>query len=283
MVLPKPSISNNEFLIWQLLIEERCGLYFRANKSEYLSSKLWQRTKLLGIETYNNYYNYIVFNPGGKQEWEKLIELLVVNETSFFRHSSSFDALANSIIPKLLKDTSKAKTPIKAWSAGCATGEEAYSIAMTLLDLSEAHNLEVIVLGTDISELVLEKARNGVYKPTVLKQIPPYYKEKYLDFVKEGVDYLYKIKSKVKSIVKFTKVNLNRLIDYSIPEQDIIFCQNVLIYFQHQQQIKLITELSQRLTLGGFLFLGPGEVVELKVEGLQKLAIDDCLIYQRIK
>ncbi|KAF0227874.1 MAG: chemotaxis protein methyltransferase CheR, partial [bacterium] len=275
--------SNNEFLIWQLLIEERCGLYFRPNKSEYLSSKLWQRTKLLGIETYNNYYNYIVFNPGGKQEWEKLVELLVINETSFFRHSSSFDALANSIVPKLLKDTSKIRTSIKVWSAGCATGEEAYSLAMTLLDLSEAYGLEVIVLGTDISELVLEKARNGVYKPGVLKQIPPYYKEKYLDFVKEGAEYLYKIKSNVKRVVKFTRVNLNRLIDYSISEQDIIFCQNVLIYFQHQQQIKLITELSQRLNVGGLLFLGPGEVVELKVDGLQKLAIDDCLIYQRIK
>ncbi|MBI4852762.1 MAG: hypothetical protein HY819_13285 [Acidobacteria bacterium] len=281
MVLPKPMISNNEFKIWQLLIEERCGLYFRESKSDYLSSKLWQRTELLGIKTYNNYYNYIVFNSRGKEEWEKLVELLVINETSFFRHTSSFDVLANSIVPKLINSSSK--TSISAWSAGCATGEEAYSLVMTLLDFSETYNLEVVVLGTDISELVLERARNGIYKAAILKQISPYHKDKYLDFVKEGSNHFYKIKDEIKNTVKFSKVNLSKLIDCPVLEQDIIFCQNVLIYFQPQQQIKVVKELGQRLKVGGFLFLGPGEIVELKAEHLQKLAFDDCLIYQRIK
>lgn len=281
MVLPKPVMSDNEFKLWQLLIEEHCGLYFRESKSDFLSSKLWHRIKLLGITTYSNYYNYIVFNPKGKEEWEKLVELLVINETSFFRHTSSFDVLANSIVPKLIN--SAGKTSISAWSAGCATGEEAYSLVMTLLDFLETYNLEVFVLGTDISELVLEKARNAVYKTTILKQVSPYHKEKYLDFVKEDSKYFYKIKDKVKNFIKFSKVNLNRLVDFPVLEQDIIFCQNVLIYFQHEQQIKVIKQLGQRLKIGGFLFLGPGEIVELKIDYLQKLTFDDCLIYQRIK
>lgn len=283
MVLPKPQISNNEFQIWQLLIEERCGLYFGDNKSEFLSSKLWHRMKFLGIENYNNYYNYVVFNSRGKDEWKNLVELLVINETRFFRHHPSFDTLANCLFPKLIANSSSTKTTINVWSAGCSTGEEAYSLAITLLDLIENHNLELVVLGSDISDLVLEKARNATYKINVLKQITPYYKEKYMDFVKDGNQFFYKIKDNVKKIVKFTKINLTELVNYPLPEQDIIFCQNVLIYFRYQQKIKLIKELSQKISLGGFLFLGPGEIVELNVDGLQKLTIDDCLIYQRIK
>lgn len=282
IVLPKPQISNNELQLWQLLIEDRCGLYFGVNKSEFVSSKLWQRMKFVGIEGYNNYYNYVVFNPKGKEEWKNLVELLVINETSFFRHNPSFNALASYIFPKLIND-GQIKTTINVWSAGCSTGEETYSLTFTLLDLLENYNLQLNVLGTDLSDIVLEKAKSAVYKLNALKSVNPYYKEKYMDFFKEGNQIFYKIKDSVKTFVRFAKVNLIELIDYPIKEQDIIFCQNVLIYFRQQQKVKLIKELSQKINLGGFLFLGPGEVVELKVDGLQKLTINDCLIYQRIK
>lgn len=283
IVLPKPQISNNEFQLWQLLIEERCGLYFGDNKIEFLSSKLWHRMRLLGIENCNNYYNYVVFNSKGKGEWKNLVELLVINETRFFRHSPSFSALASYILPKLINEIYLTKTAINVWSAGCSTGEETYSLAMTLLDLIENANLELNVLGSDISEIVLEKARNATYKMAVLKQVNPYYKEKYMDFIKEENQFFYKIKDNLKKVVKFTRINLTELVNYSLLEQDIIFCQNVLIYFRHQQKIRLIKELSQKISLGGFLFLGPGEIVELELDNLQKLKADDCLIYQRIK
>ncbi|MBI5029107.1 MAG: protein-glutamate O-methyltransferase CheR [Chloroflexi bacterium] len=289
-----PAMSATEYEVWQKFIQDRCGLYFTQTRQRYLRQRLWERMRLCAIKSYSEYYRYVVYNSRGGDEWAEILTLLLNNETSFFRHVPSFDALARYVLPELTKEKSRhGVTSMTMWSAGCAAGQEAYSLAMTFLEFLSSTppidekgmsrtSWQLMVTGTDIDLPALDKARRAQYKASEVRYMPEAQRNRYVRVVSEdkGVPSNYKVVDTVRAVTQFGHLNL---IDpaYWVSAQDVIFCQNVLLYFELESRLAVVQRLCQCLNPGGFLFLAPAEVVGLKLPGIQLVRQPDSLIYQR--
>ena len=289
-----PAMSSGEYEVWYKLIQDRCGLYFTPNRQRYLRLRLWERMRLRGIKSYGDYYHYVVYNARGGDEWTEILTLLLNNETSFFRHTPSFDVLARHVLPELTKEKSRHGIhSMMLWSAGCAAGQEAYSLAMTFFDflalvpfgdaIQVSHaGWQLKVIGTDIDLPALERARRAQYKLSEVRYMPEAQRQRYLRVVAEdkGAPSKYQVIDAVRAVTQFSQLNL---IDpnYWVSGQDVIFCQNVLLYFELEQRLAVVQRLCHCLNPGGFLFLAPAEVVGLKLPGIQLVRQPDSLIYQR--
>ncbi|MEW6735266.1 MAG: protein-glutamate O-methyltransferase CheR [Acidobacteriota bacterium] len=276
-------MSASEHQVWREFVERRCGIDFGETRIDYLCMRLWERMRLREMTNYNYYYHYVAFNPQGEQEWNELVELLVTKETSFFRHQPSFKALQDYVLPQLISlRQSQGVNSLNIWSACCATGEEPYSLAMVLLKSIEPDLIQLKVLGSDISKTALEYARIGRYKPTAIRSMPIDYQKNYLFEVEDRQGSYYQVHDNVKAITQFSQFNFKQLDECWIKDQDVIFCQNVLIYFRPEYRIAAVEQLCQRLKPGGFLFLGPGEIVGLKLPGIEASHLENSSVYQRI-
>lgn len=299
-----PPITPVEYEIWRDFIHQRCGLWLSERRLEFLRGHLWERMQARRISSYGEYYYFVTFNPAGEQEWERLQERLLIYETGFFRHPPSFRALADFLLPDLLARRAEwDSNDVTMWSAGCATGPEAYSLAMTFLDsLAQPDRWQLRVTGTDISRTALARAKAGVYRPTQVRFMPAHYRDTYLvrlesDGGGENAAAFsehppalslrdptrYRVRDDVRALVRFGYLNLNDPASYWVSAQDIIFCQNVLIYFKPECRADVVQRLCQRLNPGGYLFLAPAEVVGLKLPGVQPVRLPDSLIYQRTR
>ena len=215
-----------------------------------------------------------------------LLDLLLNNESSFFRHTPSYEALQQHVLPALIQEKERQGVKHMAmWSAGCANGQEAYSLAMAFHEVAgvaEAGAWQMKVWGSDISQKSLRKAKNGRYKPFDVRTMPELMRRKYMNVTGNGRDAIYEITPSVKKSVTFAELNFTDPDNYWITAQDVIFCQNVLIYFQLAQRIQIVEQLCHRLAPGGYLFLAPAEVVGLKLAGIQPLRLEESLIYQKV-
>lgn len=279
----RPEISELEFELWRDLIEARCGTRFTETRVRYLTRCLWQRMRPAGLKTYGDYYRRVVYGPEGEAEWAELLELLLNRETGFFRHPPSYEALAARVVPELV--AVRARQGIHAltgWSAGCSGGHEPYSLAMVLRAHTDPARWEVKVCGSDVSETALAEARRGRYKAAGAEAVPPEYRSRFLERSENGSGVVYQVSPELRSIVQLGKLNLTQPATYWVGAQDVIFCQNVLIYFRPERRLQVVQELARKLKPGGFLFLAPGEVVGLKLPGLASVHFDNSLAYQRI-
>jgi len=288
-----PEISVADYLVWRDYIKKCCGHFITEGRIRFLRQRLWERMLLLNITKYIDYYHFVAFNPQGGEEWLALLELLVNNETSFFRHQPSFLALEECVFPALreLKEQNNDLT-LRMWSAGCSTGQEPYSLAMTFGEVLASHpeplseggwgGVKQLIYGTDICLNALEKARSGVYKPHELRQLPEEYLLRYMEKKDVGNKVSYSLVKFIQEVVKFGYLHLLDPSSYWITAQDIIFCQNVMIYFESTNRLELVRRLSQRLNPGGYLFLGPAEVVGLRLPGFQLINFKDVLLYRKI-
>lgn len=277
----QPELAKLEYEVWQDFIWQRSGLYFTENRVRFLSQRLWERMRIHKMKTYSEYYHYVAFNPSGNKEWIELLELLLNNETGFFRHQPSFDALSEHVLPELKKHKRKHGIDIiTMWSAGCSAGQEAYSLAMTSLSTPDTDQWQVKVTGSDISQGSLEKARRGRYRNFELRYLPELYQKMFLKKLQDGS---YQVVDRVRALVQFGYLNLSDPSSYWVSAEDVIFCQNVLIYFKPESRLEIVRRLCQRLNPGGYLFLAPAEVVGLKLPGIQAVRFTDSLVYQRIQ
>ncbi len=289
--LPPSELSTLECDLWQALIQQRCGLFFSESRLRLLRQSLWERLRLHHMRNYGEYYNYVLFHPGGDREWKVLLELLLNHETSFFRHQPSYHALVTHVLPALLGEPKRART-LCMWSAGCATGQEAYSLAMTFLESQRTQDFHVKVLGSDISQQALAKARCGQYKRHELRQLPDYYRQQYFTVMYDESTVMYEVNARVRALVEFRYINLCDPTTFPLPPlpglhglvggMDVIFCQNVLIYFSRESRVEIVQRLCQHLRVGGYLLLGPAEVVGLQLPGVQSVRLADALIYRRV-
>jgi len=299
-VLP-PEMSNLEYEVWREFIQQRCGMYFSENRLYSLRQRLWERMRLRKTYNYSEYYHFVAYNSEGKEEWEELLETLLNQETGFFRHPPSFEALTGVALPELMRAKQKAgvKT-ITMWSAGCATGQEPYSLAMAFLETTAPKSFQqrgnaipfsseqslgrwqVKVSASDISQRALERARRGRYKPHEVRFMPEHYREKYMFTINENGNTIRQVNDQARDLVQFGQINLHDPATYWISAQDVIFCQNVLIYFNPEKRLEVVSRLCQRLNPGGYLFLAPAEVVGLKLPGIQSVRLTDVLVYQRV-
>ena len=253
-------LTLKSFNEWRKFIYNLCGIYFQDNKKYLLESRLHKRIKHLGIETFEKYLEYLKTNPKREEEKKQLYEAITINETYFFRNQPQLDALVASIIPEVLNSKPGPFQKINIWSAASSSGEEAYSIAMMLNEmiLPKYPHLKVEIIGTDINYAVIETAKLGVFKEYSIRNTPPIYLKKY--FTK--VDNTYVIDPKIKNMVNFKVLNLYddnsmRLMGKS----DVIYCANVLIYFDLESKIKVINSLYNNLNPNGYLFIGYSETL----------------------
>ncbi len=287
-----PDISESELALWQDLIQQRSGHYFSQSRHRFLRQRLWERMCLLGINNYYDYYKFIVFNPKGAAEWLALQEQMLNTETSFFRHDPSFRALNEYVLPRLCSAKQKQQNKvITMWSAGCSTGQEAYSLAMTFFEAKAAlpqcldkggwGDGRLKISASDICSRAIDKAKSGRYKAHELRFLSPYYLKQYMDVIEENGNTVYQVKKQIRSAVQYGYLHLHELENYWIQGQDIIFCQNVLIYFEQASRLDIVSRLCQCLNPGGYLFLGPAEIVGLDLDNIQLIRLKDVLVYQR--
>ncbi len=254
-------LSLKSFEIWRKYIYDSTGIYFQDNKKYLLESRLQKRIMHLGIKTFEEYFDFIKFNPSGSTEIKYLYEAITINETFFFRNQPQLDALVTTMLPEIISSKQKlGKNRIRIWSAASSSGEEAYSIAMMINDLIKPKypNIEYEIVGTDISNTVIDTAKRGIYKEYSIRNTPAYYLKKY--FRTNGTSF--ELDPKIKSMATFKLLNLyDDLSMRTMINFDVIFCANVLIYFDQTSKVKVVNHLYNSLYKDGYLFIGYSETL----------------------
>jgi len=254
-------LSTSSFEIWRSYIYELCGIYFQDNKKYLLESRLLKRINYLKLNSFEEYLKFLKFNPQARTERRYLYEAITINETFFFRNQPQLDALTTKIFQETIEAKRKlGQRKIRIWSAASSSGEEAYSVAMVITDMIKPKfpDIEFEIVGTDINEDVLERARSGVYKEYAIRNTPAFFLKKY--FQVDGMNYI--IDPKLKNMVKFSFLNLYDDIKMrSMSNFDIVFCANVLIYFDVKSKVKVVSHLYNSLNRGGYLFIGYAETL----------------------
>ncbi len=255
----KLKLTQNSFENWRKYIYDLAGIYFQDNKKYLLESRLLKRIKILGLKSFEEYFNYVKKSGTRSGEISYLYEVITINETYFFRNTPQLEALVTSIVPELYT-TTRNRNKIRIWSAASSSGEEAHSIAMIFNDLIKPKfpNLNVEIIGSDISRAALNTARSGIYKEYAIRNLPPNYLRKYFKINGRS----YKLDPKIKSMVRFKELNLFDPVSMrSMVNFDVIFCANVLIYFDIDSKIKVVSNLYNSLKQKGYLFIGYSETL----------------------
>lgn len=274
-----PTVSDGHSCrAWRELLRERSGLALREPQLSALAELLPERIRARGLAGCEEYYNLLASERDGGDEWSQLIERLVSSETSFFRHPPSFEVLGAQVLPLLRQRPGISSHQVVFWSAGCSTGEEAYSLAM-IARSDPAIGENFLVWGADVSRRAIETARRARYSTKALGAIPVDYRRAFvrpLDNGREG-----QIDAALCRHVRFLQINLHSACDLCL-SYDVIFCQNVLIYFDSSAVTRFVATLGSRLSLGGFLFLGPGEAPMECPDGLAALTLGGVRVFRRI-
>ena len=224
-------------------------------------------------------YYQMLSKPGEHaSEWEALVERLINHETSFFRHPPSFDALQRHILPEL-RDARPRGGKLNLWSAGCSTGQEAYSLAMVAMD-DEALKGDFTVWGGDISRYAVDMARRGRYGPRAVATVRADYRQRFLRAVNDAGDRVPKSPTSCVSATGSWQRTSSGTTRFSV-SYDVIFCHNVLIYFSPAAVTQAVAFLASRLTLGGYLLLGPGEAPSERPLGLVQVSVNGVRAFQR--
>lgn len=262
-VLPKQLLmSVNMFQDFRKYIYESTGIYFQDNKKYLLESRLQRRINFLGLKSFEEYFNLIKNGSGFSDEKRYFYEAITINETFFFRNQPQLDALVSSILPPIIANkNSTGKNKIRIWSAASSSGEEAYSVAMVFHDLIKPKypNMELEIVGTDISTSIVEIANQGIYKEYSIRNSPPYYLKKYFK-VSNGT---YEVVPEIKKMATFKVMNLyDDFMMKTMLNFDVVICANVLIYFDAASKIKVVSHLYNSLNRGGYLFIGYSETLQ---------------------
>jgi len=257
-------MSQAEFARFSEFIIGQCGIKMPPSKKIMLEARLQKRLRALGIPTFGDYYKYIHSEPGSS-ELVHMLDAVTTNKTDFFREPVHFQFLAQTILPETLPGQEGAKRqdgPLFLWSAGCSTGEEPYTLAMVLSDFAHQHPVfRFSIIATDISTKVLDRAREGIYDEDRVKAVPLDLKQRYILRSKDRGRSLVRIVPELRNAVQFKRLNLmEESFSFSEP-LDVIFCRNVIIYFDRTTQERLILRFCRVLKPDGYLFLGHSESV----------------------
>lgn len=274
-------MKSEEFSSWRQFIYDKTGIYFQDNKKYLLESRLLKRINFLNLSTYDEYLKYVKYNSNGRKEETFLYEVITINETFFFRNQPQLDVLVTNIFPEVISIKEKlGKNKIRIWSAASSSGEEAYSIAMVINDLVKPKypNIEFEIVGTDISQKVIDTAKKGIYKEYSVRNMPSYYFKKYFQQTSEG----FVINQALKKNVSFKLLNLNDENEMKLMSNfDVIFCANVLIYFDTNSKIKVVNSLYNALNKNGILFIGYSETLQNITKAFKVLSFPKTVSYKK--
>jgi len=248
-------IKDEEFFELADLIFKHSGITFTINKKYLIENRLSRLLHELNFTSYKDYIYYLKYNIKGKSEIQRLINLVTINETYFFRERGQIDYLVEKVIPDLIL---KGKRSIKILSAACSTGEEPYSIAIALKEKKLTEKVRIDIIGVDINTDVIKTAQEGIYRSVSFRGVNPQIISKY--FKKEELNYL--LSDEIKKMVRFMQGNLtDKLLYLKIGKCDVIFCRNVLIYFDIDTKKVVIEHFYNNLNTPGFLFLDHSETL----------------------
>jgi len=248
-------LEEDVFRLLRELIRDYCGIYFDDDMRYLIEKRLSRRVKYHHFNKFRDYFRYLLYDRNRDEELASIVDILTVNETYFFREQNQLKAFSEEVLPELKLANREGKR-LRIWSAGCSTGEEPYTIAMLILEKGLLYNWDIEIVGSDINQRVLQAARSGTYRKNSFRTTDQYFLRKY--FREE--DSLFRISDTVKQYVNFNHLNLLDPFKIKlIGAVDIIFCRNVLIYFDHASRKKVVEMFNERLVDGGYLLLGHAE------------------------
>ena len=252
-------LTEREFRRISELVYQHCGINLHDGKKELVRARLAKWLREGNFKSFDDYIQHVLDDKTGR-EFSILIDSLSTNLTSFFRERQHFEYLSEKFLSKMMeRRRSQQRFKIRGWSAGCSSGEEPYSIAITLLEaVSGQGRWDVKLLATDISTRILEAARKGVYEKERIASVGPAQKNKYLLSVLDQGQKMYQVSDALRNVVIFKYLNLIK--DWPVRGPvDFIFCRNVMIYFDKPTQQNLINRFWNVLDSGGILFTGHSE------------------------
>lgn len=265
-------LSDAEMRLLQALVYQECGMYFDARRAHFLQDRLQRRLRECRLDSFYSYYRLLI-SASGREELMCLLQNLTVNETSFFRNKAQLNLFHKQILEEIIRHKhDKRETQIRIWSAGCSTGQEAYTIAMLVADSLAYHQLRMPASGdvqwpkplvpppwkveipaSDINYSVLRAGQEGLYNEHQMSSVDYAYRLRYFDKVGDR----YAIKATIKELVHFDFHNLKT--EFLPQKNDVIFCRNVMMYFDEAEQQRLIEKFYRCLNPGGYLLVGHAE------------------------
>lgn len=239
-------------------VYEHVGIKLTAAKRIMLEARLQKRLRTLGLESYERYADYLFTEQGQQEELQHFIDVVTTNTTEFFREGRHFELLSGKVLPRWLSQYGSGRS-MQLWSAGCSFGMEPYTLAMVLADFAERRpELRFSVLATDISSRALQHAQRAIYEEERVESIPESYRKRFLLRSRERSRRLVRIAPEIRRHVTFQRLNFMETFAFKNP-MDVIFCRNVIIYFDKPTQEGLFARLCDCLRPGGYLFIGHSE------------------------
>ncbi len=288
--------SPSELKLLQSLVYQECGMCFDERREHFLQDRLQRRLRACGMDNFYSYYRLLT-SPEGKQEFAALLENLTVNETSFFRNRPQLELFQKVILEKLLQQKQERRDwTLRAWSAGCSSGQEPYTMAMLIAEALAYYYLRhplpfsmplakplipapwrVEILASDISYAALRAAQEGIYVEHQMEGVEYSYRIRYFDKLSER----YAIKRTLKDLVQFDFHNLKT--EFLPQRNDLIFCRNVMIYFDEAEQKRLVKKLWRCLNPDGYLFVGHAESLFGLTDQFQMIHLNNGTAYKRLE
>ncbi len=289
-------VSDAELKLLQALVYQECGMHFDVRRAHFLQDRLQRRLKECRLDSFYSYYRLLISDQG-RQELSKLLEDLTVNETSFFRNKAQLELFQLDILSRLIRRKKETgEYFLRIWSAGCSTGQEPYTIAMLVAETLQSNQLrsapamptvwpkpiipnpwKIEILASDLNYSVLRAGQEGSYSASQMASVDYNYRLRYFDKVGER----YAIKQAVKELVHFDFHNLKT--EYLPQQNDIIFCRNVMMYFDEAEQRRLVEKFSRCLNPGGYLFIGHAETLRNISDKFTLLFRENGTAYQRVE
>lgn len=274
----KLQLTDAEFRLFTDLLRRRCGLHFDEATRFLVERRLGRLLEESQAASVASYLYQLRSGPNSEEEFWRIIDALTTNETYFFRERSQLSALVNEVIPEAKLRATRGRRPVSIWSAGCASGEEPFSVVMLGLEAGLVPGVDFRVYASDISRAVLAKARRGVYREASFRETEPLLRQRY--FVqKEGLN---RISDEIKRHVDFIHMNL---LDESkvslLGSMDVILCRNVIIYFDAETKKRVIKTFHDKLVPGGYLLLGHSESLINVTSDFELKSLEHDLVYRR--
>ena len=278
---PLPDMDDQQFRQWVKLLEERTGTTLPPERKSFLVTNLGLRMREIGCDAYQDYFKIISSGMQGLKEWNTLVDRLTVHETRFFRHPLSLELVQDYVFNKPA-DEITGNVSMQAWSVACSTGEEAYSLAMVIDQAFKERGAPGYfgITATDISPASLLTGRKGIYNERRIKDIDPELRNEYFLPMEKNK---FQVSDYLQKRICFARMNVLDIVNEPVGKMDVIYCQNLLIYFDRPSRTEIVKNMVRHLLPGGLLILGSGELLNMDHCELEKINNPRVLAYRRVK
>ncbi|HYK05756.1 MAG TPA: protein-glutamate O-methyltransferase CheR [Thermoanaerobaculia bacterium] len=270
-------LPDDVFRLLRDQIYKKSGMWFNDSSKYLLQKRLSPRARELNFDSFQKYFYFLQYDPRADAEFDQIFDLVTTNETYFFREPAQLTAFIDEIVPDLL--SRKALKKIRIWSAGCSSGEEPYSLAMLLQEAGWYDHAAFEIFASDINQQVLSKARKGQYRENAFRATSPVLREKYFTRDTEST---WRVKDEIRNRVSFGRLNLYDEARVSLlGHLDVVFCRNVIIYFDDSSKKVVVKNFYNRLVEGGYLLLGHSESLISLSTQFKLRHLKNDMVYQK--